>query len=165
MGAIIARFADGRLLVQEDTTVAQDYLSGGVKMRIGNVKTVEKVLSLDAHMSGYPGMAGRVETPLREVLTSGDTVLVPMYRCDLGLPTFTGVVSGIVKSGLILSGDWGLSGLILSGSITVAGPIGSGTAGFGILSAITSGLGYMAELSSGRPVSGIMKVLANIIGF
>lgn len=164
MAEIVARFADGRLLVQEDRAVQTDTTSGGyATLRIGHVKTVERVLSIDAQVSGYRDQ--KVATEIRDVLISGDTLIVQLRRCDLGLPVLTGTVSGKLVSGLVLSGDWGLSGLILSGSITVAGPIGSGTAALNQLSGITSGRGYYEPLLSGVSVSGVLQIMANVIGF
>jgi hypothetical protein len=171
MAEIIARFADGRLLVQEDKAVEQGYkMSGystyGVPVRIGYLKTVEKLLSLDAHMSGYPGIDGRVEAPLREVKMSGDTILVVLRRGDVGSPVMTGLLSGLTASGWLTSGNWTASGLCLSGVITLTGPITSGNAALGALSGITSGLGYWEELTSGlTAISGKLKIVANVIGF
>lgn len=166
MAEIIARFADGRLLVQEDKD-AEDYVrSGGyLPFRIAHVRTVQKVLSVDAHISGSPG--DKIAVPLKDVLISGDTLWLQLRRCDLGSPTFTGLFSGLAASGWITSAlvGVGVSGLPISGHVTLAGPIGSGTAALGLLSGITSGRGYYETLTSGRPVSGQLQVVANIIGF
>uniref|UniRef100_A0A6M3M051 Uncharacterized protein n=1 Tax=viral metagenome TaxID=1070528 RepID=A0A6M3M051_9ZZZZ len=170
MAEIIARFADGRLLVQEERAVAQNYLSGGVRVRIGNVKTIEKVLSIDNWISGYGDT--KVMTHLRDVSISGDTLLVLMRRADLGVPTMaatgTGFFSGVMASGLasgILSGlSMAISGYTTT-TVTLTGPIGSGAAALSVLSGITSGLYRYQELTSGRPVSGKLQILANIIGF
>lgn len=165
MAEIIARFADGRLLVQEDKAVEQGYkMSGystyGVPIRIGHVNSVEKVLSIDAYMSGYPGMAGEIHAPLREILTSGDTILVVLRRMDIGQLTLTGIISGIVASGIWLSGVANS----ISGGITVTGTTISGAASYGVLSGVTSGLGYLGELTSGLvAISGLLKVVANVI--
>lgn len=137
MGDIIARFADGRLLVQEDKAAETNaYTSGlGLPFRIGHIKTVEKVLSVGAHMSGAPGAAGMVATPLREVAISGDTIFVVMRRIDI--PQFlSSFASGITD-----------------------------TRAYSALSGITSGRGYLEEIASGLLVSGRMKVIANVIGF
>jgi len=137
MGTILAQFADGRLLVQEDKIAeTNEYTSGlGLPFRIGHIKTVEKVISVDAYMSGAPGAAGMVFTPLREVAVSGDTVYVVMRRADI--PQFlSGFLSGVTD-----------------------------TRAYGVLSGITSGRGYLEELASGLFISGRMKVLANVIGF
>jgi len=153
MAEIIARFADGRLLVQEDKD-AEDYVrSGGyLPFRVAHVRTVQKVLSVDAHISGSPG--DKVAVPLKDVLISGDTLWLQLRRCDLGSPTFTGIVSGLQAA----------SGIV-SGIVTLDGPIGSGTAALGLLSGITSGRGFYESLTSGRPVSGQLQIVANVIGF
>ena len=165
MAEIIARFADGRFLVQEDRAVAQDYLSGGVKVRIGHVKTVEKVLSIDNWISGYYG--DKVMAHLRDVSISGDTLLVLMRRADFGVPSMAATGTLTVASGLLsglVSGEQGaLSGA--SFTTTTTAPIGSGDAALGMLSGITSGLYRYQELTSGRPVSGVLQILANVIGF
>jgi len=41
----------------------------------------------------------------------------------------------------------------------------SGAAGTGLLSNITSGLGWLGELRSSSPISGLITVKANVIGF
>ena len=171
MAEIVARFADGRLLVQEDRAVAQNYLSGGVRVRIGHVKTIEKVLSIDNWISGYYG--DKVITDLRDVKISGDTLLVLMRRADFGVvgmaATGVGYISGVLISGSPLYPMISGARLILSGTVTttvtLTGPIGSGAAALSVLSGITSGLYRYQELTSGRPVSGKLQILANIIGF
>ncbi|GAI36268.1 unnamed protein product, partial [marine sediment metagenome] len=110
MAEIIARYADGRLLVQEDRLMENQYISGGVPVRIGLVKTVEKVLSIDTKLSGYPGQ--NVAAPLNEVLVSGDTIIPILRRHDV-----FGLVSG--PTGNLQSGYAsidGLSGVVLSGT-------------------------------------------------
>ena len=139
MAEIIARFADGRLLIQEDKVAeTNEYISGlGLPVRIGHIKTVEKVLSVGAHMSGAPAL-GAVATPLKEVAISGDTIYMVMRRIDV--PQYlSGWVSGVTAS--------------------------INTAAYGIMSGLTSGRGYLEELASGLCLSGRMKVLANVIGF
>lgn len=142
MAEIIARFADGKLLVQEDKAVEQGYkMSGystyGVPFRIGHIKTVEKVISLDAYVSGYPGHEGKLGVGLRETKTSGDTILVVLRRADAGA-----------------------EGEYLSGHGT------SGAAALNVLSGITSGLAYWGELTSGlTAISGLVKIQANVIGY
>jgi len=96
MAKIIARFADGRLLVHEDRVLDTQYVSGGVPVRIGLVRTVEKVLSIDTKISGYPGQ--NVAASLNEVTISDDTITPILRRSDL--PT----VSGCVASGLAAPG-------------------------------------------------------------
>jgi len=107
MAEIIARFADGRLLVQEERVMGQEIASGGVPIRIGLVKTVTKVLSLDAYLSGSP--CERIATPLNEVKTSGDTIIPILRRADLwGLTSGYDAASGYASQGV-------LSGLVCSG--------------------------------------------------
>ena len=102
MAEIIARFSDGRLLVQEERAIETRYVSGGIPFRIGLFKTVEKVLSIDAHLSGYPEL--RFAAPLKEVLVSGDTIIPILRRAD-----FYGFLSGSPASGY--AGVGGLSGI------------------------------------------------------
>ena len=107
MAEIIARFADGRLLVQEERAVTEHYTSGmGTPIRIGLVKTVEKVISLDSYVSGYP--VGKVAAPIADAVASGDTVLVKLRRADV---LISGVASGAITIGPlahITSGlEWG----------------------------------------------------------
>lgn len=177
MAEIIARFADGRLLVQEEKLAEQGYkMSGystvGVPFRIGNIKTVEKILTLEAHVSGYGGELGSLVAPAKEAKISGDTLLVILRRCDLGSPTMTGTatISGLTISSWITSASIaaGASGLIISGyaATTLTGPIGSGAAALGALSGITSGLAQYGELTSGLTlISGKVNIRANVIGF
>lgn len=142
MAEIIARFADGRLLVQEDRTVEGCYTSGGVSVRIGLVKTVDKVLSVDAYSSGYHNEDGRLLAPLSEVKTSGDTILVVLRRSDISYTLISGLASGLASG--LLTAKWG----------------------YGVMSNITSGINYLGELISGlATISGRVKVLANIIGY
>ena len=164
MAEIIARFADGRLLVQEDRAVQTETVSGGYcTLRVGHVRTIEKVLSIDAEISGYPNQ--KVATELRDVVVSGDILRVQLRRADLGLPVMTGSLT--IGSGLLsglLSGFQGpFSGA--PSLVTLTGPIGSGTAALNQLSGITSGIGNYEPVTSGRPVSGKLRVLANVIGY
>ena len=154
MAEIIARFADGRLLVQEEKLVETGaYASGkGVAVRIGNVRVVERILSLEAFMSGY-GEAGRLLAPLKEATVSGDTIMVVLRRTDIGDPLMTGTCYGTIQA----------SGYT-SGTITLTGPIGSGTAALGAVSNVTSGLGQYGEILSGA-ISGRLSIIANVIGF
>lgn len=130
MAEIIARFADGRLLVQEEKAMEERYVSGGVPFRIGLVKTVEKVISIDTSISGYLGE--NVAAPLNEVLISGDTIIPILRRSDMPM------ASGYPMSGL--------------------------TAIFA-LSGTTSGLDFGEQLASGSLSSGLITILANVIGY
>lgn len=125
MAEIIARFADGRLLVQEERPVTKDYTSGiGTPIRIGLVKTVEKILSLDSYVSGRP--LARVGAPLAEAVASGDTVLVRLRRTDLmddiwvsGSPkASTGYLSGIT-SGLTWNEELASGIALISGRLKI----------------------------------------------
>ncbi|GAH36936.1 unnamed protein product [marine sediment metagenome] len=111
MAEIIARFADGRLLVQENRLVHSDTISGGYTfVRIGHVRTVEEVLSIDAQISGSPGQ--KVATELKDVAISGDMLRVQLRRSDLGVPTLTGAIA--VASGLLSGLGSGIMGPFLS---------------------------------------------------
>jgi len=167
MADIVARFADGRLLVQEEKLLEDGlYTSAqGVPFRIGHVRAVEKILSLEAFISGY-GDAGRVLAPLKEATVSGDTVMLILRRTDIGVPVMTGIASGIMTSAVIsglISGD--NRAFALSGYITLTGPLGSGTAALGMLSAVTSGLAQYGQIVSGTLISGKLNVIANVVGF
>ena len=107
MAEIIARFADGRLLVQEEKATDRNYGSGGIPFRIGLVRTVERVLSLEAELSGYPMY--KFAAPLNEVLVSGDTIIPILRRGD-----FYGQGSGEMLSGYLSMGV--LSGVVISGT-------------------------------------------------
>jgi len=124
MAEIVARFADGRLLVQEDKAIETDYASGGIPFRIGLVRTVEKVLSIDAQLSGYPEF--KFAAPLKEILISGDTIIPRLRRADyygqgsgemLSGYLSMGVLSGIVGSGLAYGGE--LTSSLSSGRINI----------------------------------------------
>jgi len=127
MAEIVARFADGRLLVQEDKAIETDYASGGIPFRIGLVRTIEKVLSIDAELSGYPIF--KFAVPLKEVLISGDTIVPIVRRADfLGHDSLSGqqihsgyasvgVLSGVVLSGLPYGGE--LASSLSSGQINI----------------------------------------------
>ena len=132
MAEIIARFADGRLLVQEEKAIESHYASGGIPFRIGLVKTVVKVLSIDAHLSGYPEF--RFAAPLKEVLVSGDTIIPILRRAD-----FLGFVSGeIPASGYLSVGV--LSGVVGSG-IAYMGHLTSGFSS-GKINIVANVIGY-----------------------
>ena len=145
MGEIIARFADGRLLVQEDKALEEGTIntSGQARFRIGNLKTVEKVLSIDASISGYPNL--KVATDLRDITVSGDALIIQLRRADFGYISsgmFSGVMSGLLPP------DFGVAAEALS-----------------YLSGLTSGIGYHEPICSTALVSGILKILANVIGY
>jgi hypothetical protein len=144
MVTILARFADGRLLVQQSTvcTKAYDYTlkSGsnftalGAAIRVQNVKTIDKVISVDNIISGYNE---NLITNLNEVSVSGDIIYVKMRRGDVGL-----AASGYTYA------------------------LASGGAGIGGTAGITSGRGFMSELISGNvAISGVVTVIASVIAY
>jgi len=164
MAEIVARFADGRLLVQEDRLAQTDTVSGGyAQLRVGHVKTIEKVLSIDCQISGYPEM--KLAAELKDILISGDILRVQLRRCDMGVPTLTGalILASGVLSGVASGLQGGLSGVV--GSVTLTGPIGSGNLSLSYLSGVTSGRGYYETVISGAFVSGRLRILANVIGY
>jgi len=133
MAEIIARFADGRLLIQEDRVMENQITSGGVAVRIGHVKTIEKVLSIDTKISGYPGQ--NVAAPLNEVRISGDTIIPMLRRHDI-----FGLTSGIhLLSGYSTIGA--LSGTIRSGTAFGA-QLTSGCATSGRLGILVNLIGF-----------------------
>ncbi len=92
MAEIIASFADGKLLVREERAVQTNYITSGATVRIGHLKTIEKVLSLEAWLSGYKNAT--VTTNISECLVSNDTLLVLMRRFD-----FPYILSGLMSNG------------------------------------------------------------------
>ena len=136
MTTSIFKFESGRLLVHEERTCETAYLASGQSLRIGGVRTIEKVLSVDTDYSKY----GLI-TNLEEVLISGNKLQVVMRRGDMGTLVNSGLVSGFEPAGL------------------------SGMAALGLMSGLTSGLDWLAALRSGAPTSGVVKVHANVIGY
>jgi hypothetical protein len=140
MAEIIARFADGRLLVEESKKCESRYCGSGIPFRIGHIRQIEKVLSVTTDYGRY-GLAtvldeariGRQESAWSGLPQArADTLMVVMRRAD----------------GPQLSGYW------------------SGAPSVGLMSGITSGLAYMGELVSGLiAVSGVVKITANVIGY
>lgn len=134
---IIATFADGRLYVKEDKLAEERYdRSWGLPLRIGLVKTVEEVISVDAWISGY---REKLNVPLGDVSISGNKIFIRMLRDDLG-QILSGAGAGI--------------------------PLGSGSLAFSVLSGLTSGMAYPGgEIQSGNVlVSGRVRVVASVIG-
>ena len=149
MGEIIARFADGRLLVQEDKAAEIGTISGGhLFFRVAHIGTIERVLSIDASMSGRPDEKVAIE--LRDVAISGDTLRLQLRRRDLGQ---TILASSLVFNQSGVQGPW--SGFAL----------GRGTLALGRLSGVTSGLNWYDPVASSVFVSGILRIVANVIGF
>ena len=157
MAEIIATFADGRLLVQESRLVESRYMGSGVPVRIGHLKVVEKVLSVDSEHSPY-GLITRlseVRVGTTGATISGslaertDHIRVMMRRGDI--VDYRDVLQG----GSMASGT--ASGLLASIS---------GAVGRGMLSGITSGVGWVSEILSGNiNISGVVRIIANVIGY
>lgn len=136
MGEILARYADGRLFVREEKLAEEDY-TNLLPVRVGHVKTVEQVISVDAHMSGYP--QNPLLAPLKDAAVSGDKVNVKLYKADIEQVTVP------------LSGYVGFL---------------SAYPGHSVLSGTTSGIGFHADLLSGVAwVSGRVNVILNVIGY
>jgi len=136
MTTTIFKFESGRLLVHEERTCETAYLASGQLLRIGGVRTIEKVLSVDTDYSKY----GLI-TNLEEVLISGNKLQVVMRRGDMGTVVTSGLMSGVSPVGL------------------------SGMAALGLMSGLTSGLDWLAPLASGAKTSGVVEVHANVIGY
>lgn len=143
MAEIIARFADGRLLVQEERTVGAAYAASGVFVRVGHVKKVERVLSVDTDY-----VDDGLLTPVREARPSIDGVYVMMRRGDINIPTT------LTSANRIISGFQGTLGLALV----------SGAAALGVMSGLTSGLAWKGEIVSGNALVSGVKVFLNVIG-
>ena len=154
---ILAVFADGRLLVRESRLVEQTYMGSGIPVRVGHVKTVEEVLAIRAvgplQSGGAPySVEGGIITNLDEVAVgtpnaavSGskaerpDHIRVIMRRGDVGQGLDPALISGLAR---------GISG---SASIISA------------YCPVWSGLGWREEILSGAPISGRVRVIANVI--
>lgn len=126
---IITHFVDGKLWVEQDRPLEQGYkMSGystyGVPVRVGLLKTIDRVINLEAYISGHPE---RIATPLTEAKISGDTVLVVLRRQDFGV----NVTSGAFTSGTNALGA--VSGL---------------TSGIGFMAELASGLVAASALIS-----------------
>ena len=144
MGEIIATFADGRLLVYEERLCGNTppisgglYIGSGIPVRIGGLRTVERVISIDNNWNNVG-----VLTPLREVTPGDGKIFVVMRRGDVGV----GVNSVLTSGHAITVG--------ISGYACATSAVGN----------LFSGLGYYAEAISGRTVSGIM-IYATVIGY
>jgi hypothetical protein len=133
---IIARFADGKLLVEQKSLIAQQYYANGFDVRIGHIGHVDKVLSVTTDIERYGGA-----TPLHMTSAILDTVRVRMFRADWGSLN-DGTVGG-------------------SGSILLV----SGMASLYNASGLISGLLWYEEVMSGTPVSGLVRLTVNAIGY
>lgn len=153
MADIIARFADGRLLVQESRLVEQTYMGSGIPVRIGHLRQVEKVLSIAAEPDTLTGRTaeGAFITRLGEVTVGTTGATVSGSKAELA-----DHIRVILRRGdagqAPVSGLWGQS---VSGSASV-------TSGY---CPVYSGLGWQAEILSGAPISGRVRVIANVIGY
>lgn len=148
MAEIVARFADGRLLVQESRLVEQDYLGSGVPVRIGHVRQVEKVLSLDTNFSdkGLITSLSEVAVGTKHATISGskaelpDHIRVIMRRGDPIYPFISGFEAGNLSGGPPIISSY--------------------------LNAMVSGVERRAEIRSGNVyISGRVRITANIIGY
>ena len=130
MTTTIFKFESGRLLVHEERTAETAYLASGQPLRIGGVRTIEKVLSVDTDYSKL----GLI-TNLEEVLISGNKLQVVMRRGDQGVPyPLSGLaVSGSPALGLMSGLTSGLAGL---------GPLVSGAATSGVVTVYANVIGY-----------------------
>lgn len=130
MTTTIFKFESGRLLVHEERTCETAYLASGQPLRIGGVRTIEKVLSVDTDYSKL----GLV-TNLEEVLVSGNKLQIPMRRGDTGSitsGTWT-ILSGSASLGLMSGITSGLAWL---------GPIASGAPTSGKVKVHANVIGY-----------------------
>ena len=137
---IVAQFADGKLWVEEDRPVQWGYKTSGigVPVKIGYLDHIDRVVTLEAYISGFASRAfignNRLLAPLHEAKVSGNTVFVVLRRTDQ--PTF------------------------LSGNTS------GGTEAWGALAGITSGLGFGGELASGlAAISGYVNIKVGVIGY
>lgn len=137
---IVGQFADGRLWVEEDRPVKWGYKTSGigVPVQIGYLDHIDRVVSLDAYISGFASGAfignNRLLAPLHEAKISGNVVFVVLRRADL--PAF------------------------------LSGTTSGGTEAWGALAGITSGLGFGGELASGlAAISGYVNVRVGVIGY
>lgn len=150
MAEIIATFSDGRLLVQESKNLESRYMGSGIPFRIGHVKTVERVLSIDNSYAQY----GLV-TALAEVGIGGIEATVsgsPAERKDSLRIIIRQADIGVGKDPALASGKAGIMGA--SGATPMTG----------IMSSLASGVGWMGEILSGCiGTSGMVKITANVI--
>jgi len=128
MTTTIFKFESGRLLVHEERTAETAYLASGQPLRIGGVRTIEKVLSIDTDYSKLG-----IVTNLEEVLISGNKLQVPMRRGDLG-----SLLSGLPLSGAAALGL--MSGL--TSGLAWLGPLVSGAPTSGRVEVHANVIGY-----------------------
>lgn len=137
---IIARFADGKLLIQETKKADQQYYANGIQIRMGHVGHIDKVLSVTTDVDRYGAT-----TPLFMTSAALDVVTVRMYRGDFGSIN----AASVSETG--------------SGNAHVL-PF-SGVAAMYTASGLISGLLWYQEVLSGTPVSGLVNLIVNAIGY
>ncbi len=136
---IVARFADGKMLVREEKLVAQQVYADGLQVRIGHVAIVDQVLSVTTDIERY----GLV-TPLALVSAALDTVKVRAFRGDFAAINAVSVSETGSGNAHVLAF--------------------SGVASLYTASGLISGLLWNGEMLSGCAVSGVIKVTVNVIG-
>jgi len=119
MTTTIYKFEQGRLLVKESRVLETQYRVSGVPVRIGHIREIEEVISVDNSYSRY----GLI-TPLSEVRTSGADIFVVMRRGDLRMASGFGA-SGAEAVGILSSLTSGLAflGELASGVIDISGKV------------------------------------------
>lgn len=134
---IIARFADGKMLIQETQLANQQTPYGvGIKVRMGHVGHITKVLSVTTDLERFGAV-----TPLALISSALDVVTVRMFRGDFAaMNAQTSMGSGLVNTF-------------------------SGCAALNTVSGFLSGLLWCGEVLSGTPVSGLVTVTVNAIGY
>ncbi|MFH1484817.1 MAG: hypothetical protein ABIH46_01995 [Chloroflexota bacterium] len=155
MAEIIATFADGRFLVEENRLVEQTYMGSGIPVRIGHVSVVEKVLAIRANgplQSGGRSWGDGVEgliTHIDEVAVGTPNAAVSGSKAER--PDHIRVIMRRGDTGQApVSGLWGQT---VSGSASII-------SGF---CPVLSGLGWRQEIRSGAPISGLVRVRATVI--
>lgn len=133
---IIARFADGKLLVEQKTLIAQEYYANGFDVRIGHIGHIDKILSVTTDIERFGGV-----TPLHMTSAVLDTARVRMFRGDFA------TMNDAKSQG---------SGIVLAFS---------GRASMYLASSLISGLLWYNEVLSGTAVSGLVRLTVNAIGY
>jgi len=122
MADLICAFQDGKLLVYDSVLMDTGYIGSGAPVKIGELRKIDKVLSLDTDYSRY-GLVTRLE----ECRTSGNYLFVVMRRGDLAaMPiTSSSVVSGQLSYDLLSGITSGLAylGELLSGVALISGRV------------------------------------------
>ena len=144
MGEIIATFADGRMLVQEDQLVEYDYCGSGVPFRIRDVRAVEKIISLTTDLDKLGLVTPLSEAWVGYLISGGPWSGRPQLRQDH--------IMVVMRRGDIPTTN-------------TSGYMMSGPGAQGLMSSITSGRNFLAELVSGlTTISGVVRIRANVIG-